>query len=96
MQSVSFHFLSRPGVIIMGDRCGGHTFYDLGLFDLPCHCHFKPRLTEKQNWNHNPDSIEENQIDPHVQKVVRFKILTTSQPFWTKCHPSLKKEIKRL
>ena len=47
-----------------------------------------PGLPQHVDRQDDPESVEEDQVDPEIQEVVRRQVLTSCQPFWTKCHPS--------
>ena len=48
----------------------------------------EPRLPHEGGRYDNPDTIEEDQIDPQKQEVAGVQVRATGEPFWTERHPA--------
>ena len=51
-------------------------------------CDSDPGMEEEKERNDHPDSIEEHEIAPEVERIGGIEARATCNPLWTECHPS--------
>jgi hypothetical protein len=46
------------------------------------------RLYKKDDWDDNPHTVEEYQINPQEDGIGGIEVLVVCKPLWCKCHPT--------
>ena len=90
LRHLLYFLFFRPCIVcfsVLYDRCLFHYVYD-DLLIAKVQSQIPPRLPQHVDWKHNPETVEENQVDPEIQEVVCCQVLTSCQPLRTEGHPT--------